>query len=239
MAASLRKQPTFGDAPLFSPPNDVWETSAEIPYQWRLTIQIWVVLLIGCAGWEILFNQWEALPRSGWQRKASSFCVPTECTDWQGGIVHCVGGETVPSVPLWEAVYARYRPQAPHCHFPPREGSSCHDRCETLYAGFDLATSANPTEYSTQCGWYSSRDTRGRYTGDGSCSPTYSSRPSWSDSSQPYGPWAEVPSESAQGTTETRSLNCFSAFHRDCKLPDAVSRFSLFSWDCILGTVTN
>ena len=88
------------------------------------------------------------------------------------------GSETVPSVPLWEAVYARYRPQAPHCHFPPREGSSCHNRCETLYAGFDLATSANPTEYSTQCGWYSSRDTRGRYTGDGSCSPTYSSRPS-------------------------------------------------------------
>ena len=33
---SLRKQPTFGDPamPLVSPPNDVWETSAEIP--WRL-----------------------------------------------------------------------------------------------------------------------------------------------------------------------------------------------------------
>ena len=41
------------------------------------------------------------------------------------------GGETVPCVPLWEAVHAHYRPQAPHCHFPPREGSSCHYRCET------------------------------------------------------------------------------------------------------------
>ena len=34
--------------PLVFPPNDVWETSAEIPYWWRVTTQIWVVLLIGC-----------------------------------------------------------------------------------------------------------------------------------------------------------------------------------------------
>ena len=33
--------------PLVSPPNDVWETSAEIPYWWRVTTQIWEVLLIG------------------------------------------------------------------------------------------------------------------------------------------------------------------------------------------------
>ena len=51
--------------PLVSPPNDVWETSAEIPYWWRVTTQIWVVLLIGRAAWEIWFNQSGALPRSG------------------------------------------------------------------------------------------------------------------------------------------------------------------------------
>ena len=28
-------------------PNDVWGTSVEIPYWWRITIQIWVVLLSG------------------------------------------------------------------------------------------------------------------------------------------------------------------------------------------------
>ena len=33
--------------PLVSLPNDVWETSTEIPYWWRITTQIWVVLLIG------------------------------------------------------------------------------------------------------------------------------------------------------------------------------------------------
>ena len=32
---------------LVSPPNDVWETSAEIPYWWPVTTQICVVLLIG------------------------------------------------------------------------------------------------------------------------------------------------------------------------------------------------
>ena len=33
--------------PLNSPPNRVWETSAEIPCRWRVTAQIWVVPLIG------------------------------------------------------------------------------------------------------------------------------------------------------------------------------------------------
>ena len=42
-----------------------------------------------------------------------------------------MGCETVPRIPLWEAIYAHHRPQAPHCHFPPKKASSCHDRCET------------------------------------------------------------------------------------------------------------
>ena len=33
--------------PLLFTPNDVWETRAEIPYWWRVTTQIWAVLLIG------------------------------------------------------------------------------------------------------------------------------------------------------------------------------------------------
>ena len=62
---SLRKQPTFGDPTTVFPPNDVWETSAEIPYWWRVITQIWVVILIGRVAWEIPFNQSEALPISG------------------------------------------------------------------------------------------------------------------------------------------------------------------------------
>ena len=62
---SPRKQPTFGDA------------TTGFPAKWRLRnkrrnsilmtrhYQIWVVLLIGRAEWEIYFNQSEALPRSG------------------------------------------------------------------------------------------------------------------------------------------------------------------------------
>ena len=34
----------FGTPPLVSPRNDVWETSAKIPYWWDITTQIWVVL---------------------------------------------------------------------------------------------------------------------------------------------------------------------------------------------------
>ena len=42
-----------------------WERSAEIPYWWHVTTQIWVVLLIGRAAWEICFSQSEALSSSG------------------------------------------------------------------------------------------------------------------------------------------------------------------------------
>ena len=45
--------------------------SAEIPYWWRVSTQIWGVLLIGHAAWEIWFNQSEALPRSGQWRVIS------------------------------------------------------------------------------------------------------------------------------------------------------------------------
>ena len=62
---SLKKQPTFRTPSLVSLRNDVWETSA------RVTTQIWVVLLIDHAAWEICFNQSEVLPRSGYWRGIS------------------------------------------------------------------------------------------------------------------------------------------------------------------------
>jgi len=43
---SLTKQPTFCDATLVSPWSEVWETTAEISYWWRINTQIWVVLSI-------------------------------------------------------------------------------------------------------------------------------------------------------------------------------------------------
>ena len=45
--STLIKKPTFGNATTGFPPNNIWETSTEISYWWRVTIQIWVVLLIG------------------------------------------------------------------------------------------------------------------------------------------------------------------------------------------------
>ena len=54
----------FATVPLVSPRNDVWETTSEIPYWWRVTTQIWVVLLIGRAAKQICLNQSEALSRS-------------------------------------------------------------------------------------------------------------------------------------------------------------------------------
>ena len=45
--ASVRKRPTFRNVTTGFPRNDVWETNAEIPFWWRDSTKIWVVLLIG------------------------------------------------------------------------------------------------------------------------------------------------------------------------------------------------
>ena len=73
--------------PLVSLPNHVWETSAEIPYWWHVITHIWVVLLIGCAAWEIQFNQSEALIYPDLGRDASSvwnFCAHFSDIIWRG-----------------------------------------------------------------------------------------------------------------------------------------------------------
>ena len=63
---TLRKQQHLLIPQLDSPQNDAWEMSAEIPYWWIITPQVWVVLLIG---WEfasaIKSEATEALSRSG------------------------------------------------------------------------------------------------------------------------------------------------------------------------------
>ena len=43
----------------------IWRMSAGIPYWWRDSTQIWVVLLIGLGARETCFSQSEAPPRSG------------------------------------------------------------------------------------------------------------------------------------------------------------------------------
>ena len=55
----------FARPSLVSPRNDVWGTSGEIPYWWRITTRIWVRLLIGRVARKICFNQSQALPKSG------------------------------------------------------------------------------------------------------------------------------------------------------------------------------
>ena len=62
----------FAMPSLFSPSNGVRATIAEIPYWWCFTTQIWVVLLIGHATWEIWFNQSEALTRSSFSMEFQS-----------------------------------------------------------------------------------------------------------------------------------------------------------------------
>ena len=62
--------------PLVSPPNDVWETSSENPYWWRVTPQIWVGLLICRARGKFDSTNQKHYPDLG--SEASS--VPNFCT---------------------------------------------------------------------------------------------------------------------------------------------------------------
>ena len=55
----------FTRSPLEPSQNDVWVTNAVIPFWWRVTNQILVVLLIGWNEVPANFYQSEALPRSG------------------------------------------------------------------------------------------------------------------------------------------------------------------------------
>ena len=50
----------FAPPPTVSPPNDVWETSPEIPYWWGIPTQVWIVLQIGWSK----FPKWHAFLRS-------------------------------------------------------------------------------------------------------------------------------------------------------------------------------
>ena len=59
MLCNLRKQP-----PLVFPLNDIWVMTVEISYWWRVTTQIWVVLLIGWSKFPWWHEHSEALPRS-------------------------------------------------------------------------------------------------------------------------------------------------------------------------------
>ena len=55
----------FTTPTLVSPRNDAWWTSKEIPYWWRVTTQIWVMLVIGWSKFPTRLYQSEPLPRSG------------------------------------------------------------------------------------------------------------------------------------------------------------------------------
>ena len=79
---------------LVSPPNDVWEKSAEIPYWWCLTTQIWVALLIG----------WIKFPT--WHNQSEAFTPIWVVLRHQYGISVLVcqtsfGGETSGSIAKW------------------------------------------------------------------------------------------------------------------------------------------
>ena len=75
---------------LVSPPNYVWEKSAEIPCWWRVTTQIWVVLLIGWINFSRGTTNQKQYPDLG--SDASSvwnFCARFSDVIWRGNQWYC------------------------------------------------------------------------------------------------------------------------------------------------------
>ena len=73
---SLRKRPTFLDTTTVSLRNDVWAATAEIPYWWHDTTQIWKVLLLGRVARKLaLTNQWHYPDMGSVASSVWNFCA--------------------------------------------------------------------------------------------------------------------------------------------------------------------
>ena len=119
----------FAKSPLIFPQNDAWGMPAEIPYQRRVTTQISIVLLIGCAVTEICFNQSEALPRSGYWRISAVTSLlghhfvgkPVVATQYLGSFLslYLQGNNTKLTVlPVWPPWAAQWRGVEPDLSRP-------------------------------------------------------------------------------------------------------------------------
>ena len=64
--------------PLVSRPNDVWETSAKIPYWWRVTTQIWVVLVV-----VVLCGKFDSTNQKYYPDKKRVYCTRSANTNTQ------------------------------------------------------------------------------------------------------------------------------------------------------------
>ena len=67
-----------------SPRNDVRETSLEIPYGWRVTTQIWIVLLIGWIKFQKPHDKLETLPMGSDASSERNFCARFSNVNSQG-----------------------------------------------------------------------------------------------------------------------------------------------------------
>ena len=89
----MRKQPTFGDATTGFPAKSRLRNEAEIPYWWRVTTQIWVVLLIGRAAWEFDSANQKHYPDLGSDASSvwiSALVSPTSFGgETSGGVAKC------------------------------------------------------------------------------------------------------------------------------------------------------
>ena len=64
----------FAKLPLVSSGNDIWVPSAEIPYRWRVTTQIWVALLIGWSNYSTIQKPTQIWVLTCHQCRISAFC---------------------------------------------------------------------------------------------------------------------------------------------------------------------
>ena len=79
----------FAKPPRVFPRNDVWETSADIPFWWRVTTQIWVVLQMG---WKLASTNQKHYPDLAstfdWMKQISHAARPIS------GTTQCLGSDT-------------------------------------------------------------------------------------------------------------------------------------------------
>ena len=93
----------FAMPSVVSPRNEVWETTAEIPYLWRVTSHIWVVLLIG---WKSASSNQKHYPDLGSETSSVwNFCVRSSDVIWLvGNLLHPIRS----TIQIWVVTRHQY-----------------------------------------------------------------------------------------------------------------------------------
>jgi len=107
---------------------DAWGTSAEIPYWWCVTTQIWIVLPVGCSKFSANQKHFPYLGRdASWEWNLWSVLLAPFCGKTSGDFENCLPFSQLYERQMWKKMSLTYMQVCPHSELRMHEtfNSSC------------------------------------------------------------------------------------------------------------------